>query len=73
MEILTNFSNPDSDTDHLVDKIVILINIMLTIIKGEEQSKPYTHVLLERVHSQYFIQHLFSMDHCLAPIKILIF
>ena len=42
MEILTNFSNPDSDTDHLVDKIVILINIMLTIIKEEEQSKPYS-------------------------------
>ena len=41
MEILTIFSNPDSDTDHLVDKIVILINIMLTIIK-EEQSKPYS-------------------------------
>ena len=41
MEILTNFSNPDSDTNPLVDKIVILINIMLTINK-EEQFKPYS-------------------------------
>ena len=46
MEILTNFSNPDSDKDPLVDKIVILINIMLTIIK-EEQSKPYSCTFVE--------------------------
>ena len=35
MEILTNFSNPDLNKDPLVDKILILINIMLTIIKEE--------------------------------------